>query len=448
MRLRHYVSAGLIAVVAAGCSPDDLLKVDPNTIVPAETAINDPQSARAAVLGLYDALQDGYYYGEQFLTFGDLSSDNAAHTGTFTTYADVDLNALTSENSAIDGMWDAIYSSIARANAIIARIPTVTFLEQAEKDQMMAEALFIRALGYHNLLKFFGGVPLRLEPVREPSEVAALTRSSPAQVYAQILADLQQAQSLAKVNRAGLQVSLGAIRALRARVYLYQQNWAGAEAEANAVLGMGYALASSYSSLFDVAGAATSEDILRVKFNTQDANSISYYYMDKSLGGRRELGPTTSIRSAFEAADLRGQWSIRNATATRFYGAKYRSVTGTEHVHVIRLGEIVLIKAEAQARLGRLADAITTINALRTRAGIGTLTFGSASLTTQQQVLDAIWRERRLELVFEGDRFPDLVRTGQAVAVLGLAGKEFQALYPIPQGERDVSPTLDQNPGY
>jgi len=448
MRLRHYVSAALIAVVAAGCSPDDLLEVDPNTIVPEESAINDPQSARAAVLGLYDALQDGYYYGEQFLTFGDLSSDNAAHTGTFTTYADVDQNAVTSENTAIDGMWDAIYSSIARANSIIARIPTVTFLEQAEKDQMMAEALFIRALGYHNLVKYFGGVPLRLEPVREPSEVSQLTRDDPAQVYAQILADLQQAQSLVKVNRAGLQVSLGAIRALRARVFLYQENWSGAETEANAVIAMGYALASSYPSLFDAAGTATSEDILRVKFNTQDANSISYYYMDKSLGGRRELGPTTSIRSAFEAADLRGQWSIRAATASRFYGAKYRSVSGTEHLHVIRLGEVLLIKAEAQARLGKLADAITTINDLRTRAGIATLSFGSGSLTTQAQVLDAIWRERRLELVFEGDRFPDLVRTGQAVSVLGLAGKEFQTLYPIPQQERDVSPTLDQNPGY
>jgi hypothetical protein len=284
--------------------------------------------------------------------------------------------------------------------------------------------------------------------VNEPSEVAQLTRSSPAQVYAQILADLQQAQSLVQLQRSGLKVSMGAIRALRARVYLYQQNWAGAETEANAVLAMGYALASSYSSLFDPTGAATSEDIFRVKFNTQDANSISYYYMDKSLGGRRELGPTTSIRQAFETADLRGQWSIRNATSTRFYGAKYRSVTGTEHIHVIRLGEIILIKAEAQARLGRLGEAITTLNVLRVRAGVAPLVFGSPTLSTQAQVIDAILKERRLELVFEGDRWPDLVRTGMAVTVMNLVGREFQTLYPIPQGERDVTTGLDQNPGY
>ena len=448
MRLRHLMSAGLLAVLAAGCSTDDILQVDPATIVPAATAINDPQSARAAVLGLYDALQDGYYYGEQFLTFGDLSSDNAQHTGTFTTYADVDQNKLTAENSAIEGMWDAIYESIARANVLLKRIPEVNFLETPEKNQMMAEALFVRALGYHNLVKFFGGVPLRTDPVNEPSEVAQLSRSTPAQVYAQILADLQQAQSLVQVQRSGLKVSMGAIRALRARVYLYQQNWAGAETEANAVLAMGYALASSYSSLFDPTGAATSEDIFRVKFNTQDANSISYYYMDKSLGGRRELGPTTSIRQAFETADLRGQWSIRNATSTRFYGAKYRSVTGTEHIHVIRLGEIILIKAEAQARLGRLGEAITTLNVLRVRAGVAPLVFGSPTLSTQAQVLDAILKERRLELVFEGDRWPDLVRTGMAVTVMNLVGREFQTLYPIPQGERDVTTGLDQNPGY
>ncbi|HYD51236.1 MAG TPA: RagB/SusD family nutrient uptake outer membrane protein [Gemmatimonadaceae bacterium] len=448
MRFRSLVSAGLLAAFAAGCSTDDILEVDPKTIVPAETAISDAQSARAALLGLYDALQSDSYYGEQFLTFGDLSADNTQHTGTYTEYADADANRLNSANSAVEGMWAAIYSSIARANVIIERIPEVNFLEQAEKDQQVATALFVRALGYHNLVKYYGGVPLRTEPVSTPSQVSELTRATPAQVYAQVLADLQQAQSLVKVQRAGLQVSLGAIRALRARVYLYQQNWTGAETEANAVLAMGYALASSYPSLFDEVGAPTSEDIFRVKFSSQDAGSLSYYYMDKSLGGRREVGPTSNLRNSFETGDARAAWSIRNATATRFYGAKFRSVTGTEHTHVIRLGEILLIKAEAQARLGRLAEAIATINPLRRRAGLAELTFGATNLTTQQQVLDAIWRERRAELVFEGDRWPDLVRTGQVVTVMSLAGREYQALYPIPQGERDVTRGLDQNPGY
>jgi hypothetical protein len=123
-------------------------------------------------------------------------------------------------------------------------------------------------------------------------------------------------------------------------------------------------------------------------------------------------------------------------------------VTGTEHIHVIRLGEVILIKAEAQARLGRLGEAITTLNVLRVRAGVAPLVFGGATLSTQAQVIDAILKERRLELVFEGDRWPDLVRTGTAVTVMGLTGREFQTLYPIPQGERDVTTGLDQNPGY
>ena len=305
----------------------------------------------------------------------------------------------------------------------------------------------MRALGYHNLVKYWGGVPLRTEPTKSPADVATLARATSAEVYAQILADLQKAQSLIKVQKSGLQISLGAIRALRARVYLYQQNWTGAEAEANAVIAMGYALAPTYGALFTAEGTATSEDILRIAFTPTESSSLSYYYLHKNAGGRREMGPTTSIRSAYEAGDDRRTYSISNI-GTTFYVSKYPSIVGTEHLHVIRFGEVILIKAEAQARLGRLAEAITTVNALRVRAKLPPLVFGTANLTSQAQVLAAIEKERRLELAFEGDRWPDLVRLGTVVQVMNLASKPGQALYPIPQADRDVSQGLEQNPGY
>lgn len=443
MRLRYLVPASMLAVLAAGCSTDDLLQVDPAASVPAEQAIIDRVSARAAVLGMYDALQDGSYYGEQFLTISDLSSDNAIHTGTFTTYADADENALTAENSAIEGMWDAMYDAINRANNVILRLPSADFLDANESSQWQAEAHFIRALSYHNLVKNFGGVPLRLEPVKQPSDVASLSRASVSEVYAQVVSDLNRAQQLVKVNKASTQVSLGAIRALRARVLFYQANYAAAEAEANAVIAMGYALAPAYADLFAENGAPTSEDILRLVFNVQDANSISFYYLDRSRGGRRELGPSANIRSTYTTADLRRQWNIANATSTRFYVNKYRSATGTEHLHIIRLAEIILIKAESQARQGKLAEAIATLNPIRVRAGLAPLVLGAM---TQQQVIDAIVLERRLELAFEGDRWHDLNRLGITAQLMGIPA--YQTLYPIPQGERDVAEGLDQNPGY
>jgi hypothetical protein len=441
------VCAGALSVLAAGCDTNELLTVPPATILDEEIAISDPASARAAVAGMYDALSNDFYYGEQIFTVGDLSADNTDRTGTFTSYSDIDRNALNSQNSAIKGMWDVIYRSINRANVVIERMPGLAFLTQAEKDQMVAEALFVRALGYHNLVKYWGGVPIRTEPTKAPGDVASLSRATPAEVYAQILADLQQAQTLIKTQRSGLQISLGAIRALRARVYLYQQNWSGAETEANAVLAMGYALAPTYGALFTPEGTATSEDILRIAFTATESSSLSYYYLHKNVGGRREMGPTTSIRNAYEAGDDRRAYSISNI-GTQFYVKKYPSVVGTEHLHVIRLGEILLIKAEAQARLGRLGDAITTVNALRTRAKLPALVLGSTNLTTQAEVLAAIDRERRIEMAFEGDRWPDLVRRGTVVQVMNLAGKEHQALYPIPQADRDVSQGLEQNPGY
>lgn len=443
MRLRSLVSASALAVLAAGCSTDDLLQVEPAASVPAERAITDRVSARAAVLGMYDALQDASYYGEQFLTISDLSSDNAIHTGTFSTYSDADENALTSENSAIEGMWDAIYDAINRANNVIQRLPQADYLDKDESEQWQAEAYFIRALSYHNLVKNFGGVPLRLEPVKQPSDVQQLTRASRSEVYAQILADLNKAQQLVREADATMSVSLGAIRAIRARVLFYQANYAAAEAEANAVIAMGYSLAPAYADLFAENGAPTNEDILRLVFNVQDANSISFYYLDKSLGGRRELGPTSNIRNAYPAGDQRRAWTIRNATATRFYVAKYRSATGTEHLHVIRLAEVLLIKAESQARQGKLAEAIATLNPIRQRAGLAPLALGTM---TQQQVIDAIVLERRLELAFEGDRWHDLNRLGITAQVMGIPA--YQTLYPIPQGEMDVAQGLDQNPGY
>jgi hypothetical protein len=257
-------------------------------------------------------------------------------------------------------------------------------------------------------------------------------------------------------TRAG---SLDGIRALRARVLLYRASpgptglntgdWAAVEAAATSVLTRpGYSL-PPYADLFSATGGNTPEDIFRVRFTDQDANSIGYYYTVKPLGGRYEVAPTADLRAAYEAGDARRAWSIKNDRPTRFYASKFPTTAGTEHPHVIRLAELYLISAEARARQGvDLAGAVSDYNQLRTRAGLPAHVLG-VNVITQQEVLDAIDHERRIELAFEGDRWPDLVRSNRAVSVMGLLGREGQQLYPIPQSERDVTtPPLEQNPGY
>lgn len=462
MNIRHLLLPATLLAFASGC--DSLLNVQPTSEVADENAISDAVSARAALAGAYDALQEDYYYREAFITMNELSSDNALHTGTFTSYVEADDNLLTAQNDHARRFWEDVYLGIGRANNVIARVPSVAGLSDAAKDQIVGEALFLRALHYHNLVKHYGGVPLRLTPVTDVDEASNVTRATVAEVYTQILADLTEAEARMTSVDATRSGSIGGVRALRARVLLYRASpgptgvnatgtWAEVEAAATSVIDMtgSYALSTDYAELFSPTGGNTSEDIFRVRFNDQDPNSIGYYYSMKSLGGRYELAPTASIRNAYEVGDTRGAWSFKPAPDPddpRFYVSKFPTVSGTEHPHVIRLAEIYLIRGEARAMQGNFAGAVDDYNLLRVRAGLAPHVLGVDVVAAQDAVLAALRQERRLELAFEGDRWPDLVRSDLAIAVMGLDDRPFQVLYPIPQSERDIAPTLLQNPGY
>jgi hypothetical protein len=122
-----------------------------------------------------------------------------------------------------------------------------------------------------------------------------------------------------------------------------------------------------------------------------------------------------------------------------------RKSTWIPTLALVVLATTAPIKAEALARQNDLAGAVDAYNQLRARAGLAEHTLGG-EVTTQDDVLGAIDLERQFELGFEGDRWPDLVRSGRAVEVMGIP--EFQTLCPVPQTERDVAPGITQNPGY
>lgn len=428
-------------IVATGCNGD--LQTAPADKVPSSQEIVDGPTAHAALIGAYASLQSLSYYGRIIEVLGDLSADNAEWSGTYQYLGDIGRHQVKADNSAISGTWAAIYDGINRANMVIATVPTISGLTAADKNDILGQAYFLRALHYHNLVKLWGAVPMPLAPVASSDVAAKFTRTPVPQVYAQILSDLDKADQMIANTSNTRMATPGAAKALRARVLLYKGDYQGALDAANAVIAGGYSLAPHYSDLFSAAGSDTPEDIFRVYFSAQQYNEMGYYYLGT---GRREVRPTSNLNASYAAGDVRKAWTVQPRRSA-LQGTKFPTTSGTEHLHVIRLAEVMLIKAEALARLGQLPAAVAAYNPVRVRAGLAPHVYG-VDVNTQADVLAAISHERRSELALEGDRWPDLVRSGQAVAVLGLAGKEYQTLYPIPASEIATAPGLTQNPGY
>lgn len=453
MRNRILMPALLLAVIA-GC--DGPLNVKSKNTIPTETSITDSASAHAAVAGMYHGLQNLNSYGEEIPELGDLSSDNAEFSGTSTSYGEIDDNQITVFNTAVLDLWSSAYDNINRANEILDKVGALSNIDADTKSEIMGEAYFVRALMYHDLVKFFGGVPIQLHSTTDANAGASITRAAASDVYDQVLKDLDSAQAGITDDQSTTTASLGAVHALRARVLFYKGDNVGAEAEAHTVeTDFGYSLAPNYSDLFTASGNATPEDIFKVIATPLAAQQsyLSYDYFAKAVGGTYLLRPTVDLMTAYQSdfdgtsgdwnpSDLRGQWNISYAGSRR-YGSKYRSITGTENFPVLRLGEIILIRAEALARTGHLPEAVGELNLIRARAGEANYVLGAHSA---QDVIDAIVAERRLELAFEGDRWNDLNRLGLTPSVMGIDAT--QELYPIPQSEIDVTPGLTQNPGY
>ena len=438
MKLRHIVAVAALGALAA-CGQE--LATSPQDQVLASQAIVDAPTARAALAGVYASLQDLGYYGRNLEIIGDLPTDNALWSGTFQYLGEIDADSIHTDNTTNMSVWTAIYSTIARANMVLAKVPGVPDLSTEEKNEILGEAYFVRALSYHNLVKFWGALPMPLEPITNANDATKYQRVPVDQVYTQILNDLNQAGQLITNTDNTRQATVMAVHAIRARVLLYKGDYQGALDESNIVLAGRDTLTVSYPDLFTPTGTDTDEDIFRVAFTPVQFNEMGYYYLG---AGRRELQPTPDLNTSYETGDLRKPWTIQPRGSRNLQGTKFPTTTGAEHLHVIRLAEVVLIKAEALARLDQLAEAVAEYNKVRVRAGLAPHVLG-VDVTTQDDVLAAITKERRLELALEGDRWPDLVRQGLATTVLGIT--QNQTLFPIPAN--DVSTAgLTQNPGY
>jgi len=447
MKKLRLVPALLTAVALGACSTDSLLNVLPVDEISDQIAIVDSKSAQAALMGAYSALQSDGIYGLDYVVFTELLTDNVEHTGTYGTWADGDALNFRPQNGTFDEMWTALYDGINRANLLIVKVPEIEGIDPSEADEILGQAYALRALQYFDLVRAWGDVPLILVPPANLDEAAQVTRDPASAVYTQIEADLNQAQALLSgvTNDDRTFVTPGFITALKAKVALYQGDWAAAATNAQMIVGNDdYALEPNVRSAFMANGDPSSEDIFRVAFTVIDYCWQGYYYQ---YDGRFETGATQTIYDLFDPADLRFSLNFSGPRSDGIEVIKFPTPIGAENIHVIRYADVILILAEALAEQSDLGNAVGYLNQVRTRAELPGYVFGT-DLTTKQEVLDAIFLERRLELAFEGEYWFDLIRTGRAADALGSRWEAHKALWPIPQGEMDTAPNLTQNPGY
>ncbi|HXB08225.1 MAG TPA: RagB/SusD family nutrient uptake outer membrane protein [Puia sp.] len=360
-------------------------------------------------------------------------------------------------NSYVSSLWVDPYSGMYPVNAALSGIAASAGLSASLKTQLTGELRFVRALYNFYLVNVFGAVPV----VTTTDYVAnsRIPRASVDSVNARIVADLQAAQQVlpaAYISAGHLRPNLYTVKALLAKVYLYQKNWQAAYNAADAIIQSGgYTLEPNLKNVF-LDGSKEAIWQLPAVGNF-GATMEAHNYVPQSGGTTPRYPLTSYLVNTFEPGDQRlRNWagaavvSVGPAKDTFYYPYKYKNIypgATKEDFMIFRLGEQYLIHAEAAAELGNLGTAISDLNIVRARAGLGATT-----ATSQADVLTAIMHERQTELFCEwGNRWLDLNRTGAANTILNAEKggfKPYMALYPVPLAQIQANNSLTQNPGY
>ena len=379
------------------------------------------------------------------------ANDQVSWNGTFLDPRQFFTKSILVDNGFVAGHWNNSYEVINQVNLVIDNLAIVTS-SAAEQDRIEGEAKFLRALTYFDLVRLFApayqagggntqdGVPLHLNGIIDYSGDLSIARSSVEEVYTQILSDLSDAiANLPASNNEFADQS--AARALQARVYFQQGNYAGARDAANDVLtSSGHSLATSYAGAFnnDTDGV---EDIFAFQVTSQTGtNQLITFYASQANGGRQgDIAIEAAYLALFDdpANDARASFNYVSPDNGLDLTSKYTNQFG--NVPVLRIGEMHLIRAESNFREGTTTglDPLVEINALRGRSGAAAL----GALT-----LDVLFNERQLELAFEGHLVHDHKRTGRPVGTL--AATDNSLVLPIPQSELDTNSLITQNAGY
>ena len=458
MRNKNRLLAGCLSIICASCQKLIELPGNPPTYITKEQQYADSASVLSAVAGVYTYNQSkGFGYSDANFTIATgLSADEISTTVTTNDNPQFYSSTLTSINRSIIALWQYPYQAMYQVNDVLDGITNNSKLSDSFVKQITGEMEVVRAFYNFNLVNLFGDVPLVIST--DYNTTAHLPRASVEAVYTQILADLTNAVKIlpAEYPSAGrMRPNLYAAKALLAKVYLYRGEWQAAYNEASDII------SSNVYSITDVPlnGVfldGSNEAIWQLPVKNSYQQTAEAQNFVPSTGAIPRYLVTSFLSDQFEAGDKRLQAWIGTSNGLKYpfkYKNKLASSTPLEDYMVFRLGEVLLIRAEAAAHLNNLGEALTDVNTIRSRAGLSAST---ADVTSQDAVLNAVMHERQTELCFEwGNRWFDLKRNvtpaTSAATVLGAEKTGYNAnaaLYPIPMAQIQLNNQLKQNPGY
>ncbi len=458
---------------------------EPPRTVTIDDLVNNPEDGAPRLTGaVYNKLYDWNVHTFSWIGISSITSDDAdkgSEVGDAGTDKDLLDNWTFDANSfSFNEEWIGLYEGIGRVAYAIKYIEQMS-LPQADKDRYIGEVKLLRAYFYFCLVRIYGGVPIVDKVLESQADIAAASvRASKEEIYAFIEADCNEAlgklPSVIPSEENG-RVSRWAALALLSKVYLYQEKWASAKAATDQIIASGrFSLLSDYAQIWREAGEFSSESIWEVNAvaTGPTPKGVQQYsnVQDIRPRGWGFNTPSLSLVNAYEAGDVRKDATIMFRGQTLWDGEVYSSTAPNErynykayfsrtkesysgdqdqsnkNLRIFRLGEIFLIKSESEMELGNLAVADSFLNLIRVRAGLAKHT-----LTTKDELRQAIYNERRVEMAFEHDRIFDLRRTKRAGVVMRANGKNYidgkHDLFPIPQIQIDRSDNkLVQNPGY
>ncbi len=414
-----------------------------------ETAISTPEGIQQILIGAYKNTGDGDLFGGDIQIYGDLLADDGYvyWWGTYAELGHIHEKSIISDNVYVRDTWARGFKVINATNVVLENLSVVK--SASDKKRIEGEAKFLRALNYFELVRFFGkqyeagknnsqlGVPIVLKTTSDFNGDLSVARNSVEEVYAQVIKDLNEAIANLPTENS-FYADVYSAQALLSRVYLQKGDYANARKWANEVIqNSGKSLMPNYKDAFNTS-ENINEDLFAMQVTSQSGeNDLITFYADEPQGGRGgDISLTEDYLNLFEADDVRGSFYYYN-----YYDdvltSKYTNQYG--NIHVIRLAEMYLIRAEANYRLGTSIGAapLDDINTIRNRAKASELT----SVT-----LDDIMLERTKELAFEGFLIHDLKRTKSNIG--SLSWNSDKLVFPIPLREMQVNKKLVQNPGY
>ena len=453
---KAFIITPFLALLLAGCS-DNALDTVPETSISTETAFSTPAKILGQVNGLYGQFSNPSFYGGRFIIFNEQRGNEfSQNDGNNSTGANVWNQTITSSGDFVNSVWSVAYTTINFSNILIDNLATSTVVTEDLRKNYIAEAKFVRAISYLSLVQTYAkpyaqnsaalALPLRLKG-NTSGGLNDFAFSSVADVYTQILKDLDEAEAdLPESYATGILTASRAHKAtaiaLKTRVYLSKGDYAKVISEASKLVpatapfqyvsgSLTHRLEPNVATVFG-GSYVGNEAIFSIPFTT----AAEAPGLQSALGGNY-LTPVIYFNTAgiiadnvFSATstDARKGLVITNATGQKLLNKfKKNGAPFTDYVPVIRYAEILLNYAEAAAQSDNLPLARTLLSAVRNRSDAAYVF--TTGVSTKDELINTILNERRIELVGEGFRTPDLLRRVQALpAKTGNAGAAPEVL--------------------